>query len=251
MEFVVERGDPSRPRGHALLYFRDREQTAKVYVTYVVVLPVALDLVKYMPPFLAPQMAGVEARELAAFPFPPIPEAMESYEYLAAVAEARQDDLLFGGTASEAELPNLLAPIFEAAQRYGAAYQQAIAEVPQGQPVQEELSGPGVSEVLYPLMTEQDRLGELAKLLGRLRFAAEGGDTKAVQEIEQEITILGRYLPPQYSVPRLVRAAMDLTARGAELAQLYLERCYRLQQGDTAGLERVEGRIMALHGELP
>ena len=48
-----ELGDPDLPRGHALLYFRDPQEPLRVWATYLVVPPIAMDIGKYIPPLLA------------------------------------------------------------------------------------------------------------------------------------------------------------------------------------------------------
>ncbi|NDE75022.1 MAG: hypothetical protein EB039_02990 [Proteobacteria bacterium] len=59
MALRFERGDPSRPSGHALLYFRTGSNDGHdVHVTYVVVLPVVVNPMKYLPPAFASQIAA-------------------------------------------------------------------------------------------------------------------------------------------------------------------------------------------------
>ena len=70
MELVYEQGDTTAPRGHAVLYFQ-QAGSASLLATYVVVLPIPIDLLKYMPPFLAPHLSGMNTGELSAFAFPP------------------------------------------------------------------------------------------------------------------------------------------------------------------------------------
>ena len=43
MELNFEIGDPSQPRGHALLYFTD-SSNGQVFATYVVLLPITVDV---------------------------------------------------------------------------------------------------------------------------------------------------------------------------------------------------------------
>jgi hypothetical protein len=94
-------------------------------------------------------------------------------------------------------------------------------------------------------MSGRDRLTDLSKLVGKLRFAVEGNDHQTGSEMEEEIQVLGRYLPENYYIPRLLQAVMDSSARGARLAQLYLDRCYKLSNGDDAGARDLEQEIEA------
>ena len=249
MDLVFERGDSAAPKGHALLYFRESDGVGKLYSTYVVVLPIAIDLVKYMPPFLANQLPHVNAQELSAFAFPPMPEEAGGQGQLESLAEARGDDLALrrrcagGAGAGHAAARERRGAGVRAAvtRRYigDAATVEAVSEP-------EAISGHSINEVLFELMSDRDRLGELSKLTGRLRFAVEGSDARQVQDAEDEVRVLSRYLPERYQVDALVRAAKDPSRNGGDLAQLYLERCYKLADEDYPSLADIEERIRVL-----
>ena len=51
-------GDADRPRGHALVFFRDADAADQVWATYLVVAPIKMDLGKYIPAAFASQLAG-------------------------------------------------------------------------------------------------------------------------------------------------------------------------------------------------
>ena len=108
MDLAFERGDLTAPKGHALLYFRESGGGGKLYATYVVVLPISIDLVKYMPPFLANQVPQVNAQELSAFAFPPMPEEVDGQSSLEALVTARGYDLIFGGLVSPNQIHYML-----------------------------------------------------------------------------------------------------------------------------------------------
>ncbi len=248
MDLVFERGEASAPRGHALLYFREIGGEGKLYATYVVVLPIAIDLVKYMPPFLANQIPQVNAQEMSAFAFPPMPEAAAGHAQLESLAAARGDDLLYGGDISPSQVQDMLVRVNDLTQEYAERYHSTMQHAaPVEEPsTPEGLPGHGVNEVLFELMSDRDRLGELSKLTGRLRFAVEGNDTRQVQEAEDEVQVLSRYLPQRYQIDDLLRAAKDPTRNGGDLAQLYLERCYKLADEDYPSLQGIEERIRQL-----
>ena len=73
MALVFDLGSPNSPKGHALLYFEDSAQRGRWLSTYVVVLPVKVDLSKYLPPmFLSQaQMGSLDIQDMSAFAFPP------------------------------------------------------------------------------------------------------------------------------------------------------------------------------------
>jgi hypothetical protein len=89
-------------------------------------------------------------------------------------------------------------------------------------------------------------LAELSRLLGKLRFAQEGQDLPMLSEVTQEIKALARHLPEEFRVSNLLAAAQDASRRGARLAQLYLDRCFRLSAGDTGRAEALEKEIQSL-----
>jgi hypothetical protein len=177
-----------------------------------------------------------------------MPEEVANREQVEALAHERGDDLLFGGSADPSRVSDLLSLVNDVVQAYAHQYSAAshASAMPQAAPAQESVSEASVNEVLYELMGVQDRLTELARLVGVLRFAVEGADSRQVREVEREIALLARYLPESYRVDALVKAAKTPTRDGGELAQLYLDRCYKLAAEDYQQLQTIDGRIQAL-----
>ncbi|MCH8951700.1 MAG: helix-turn-helix domain-containing protein [Proteobacteria bacterium] len=105
MDVVFDRGSAEHPKGHALLYFRSNSDAQEVWVTYVVILPVSVDVSKYVPPFLIDQVAHMGPKELSAFAFPPAPERLGSYDDLESLAVARDDDILSAGSINPTDVP--------------------------------------------------------------------------------------------------------------------------------------------------
>ena len=144
--------------------------------------------------------------------------------------------------------------INEAVQEYAEIYGRhahALGE-PQGEPEDdEEDEGSGVRDVLYELMSEGDKLEELTKMVSKLRFAVEGSDQRQVEEAEQDIRLLARHFPESHNIARLVRAAKADDRHSAELADLYLRRCYFLVHEEYARLAEVERRLTELEDGQP
>lgn len=278
MDIQFEIGDPQRPRGHAIIYFRVDTEPGVVYGTYIVTLPITADLTKYVPPFLAAHLGSGDSGPLAnfaAFAMPPMPEEVAGgHDRIVRLANLRGDDLIYGGSMFSYELPRMMESVAEAVQEYADAWKEADDDPglalaggipaddisilpgssgsPAGDPTAADAdtdAGPdrlGVNEVLWSFMSEGDRLGEMGRLLGRLRFAQEGADANAIADITAEMTALGRHLPDEYQISALVDAAQDTDPVAAELAQLYLNRCYRLSSGDTEQVRRIEEAIRNL-----
>ena len=259
MDLTFENGSPQQPRGHALLYFRVSTEPDKVYATYVVALPVKADLSKYVPPFLASHLGNLPLNDFSAFAMPPVPEPVDGYEELVRLSRLRGDDLIFGSSMFSFDLPRMMEAVTEAVQAYSQLYIDALGgtgavelepavgleAAEQGSDVDRSYE---VNEVLFSLMSERDKLGELSRLLGKLRFAVDGQDAQGANEVNEEISTLARHLPDEFQVPSLLAVAQDTSQRGSMLAQLYLDRCFRLSDGDINSAQDLEEQIRTLQG---
>ena len=272
MDLYFEIGDPLRPRGHALLYFRVDTEPGNVYATYIITLPITADLTKYVPPFLAAHLGSGGSGPLAnfsAFAMPPMSELVDGgYDHLVRLANVRGDDLVYGGNMFSYDLARMMESVAQAVQEYSDAWSQAnpganttlapaddasrteaVSDLQSGDagaPLEGDAGSLGVNEVLWSFMSEGDRLAEMGRLLGRLRFAQEGNDDPAIADIIAEMKALGRHLPDEFNIDSLVAAAGDISPNGAQLAQLYLDRCYRLSSGDTEQVRRIDEAIKNL-----
>ena len=98
----------------------------------------------------------------------------------------------------------------------------------------------------YAGLSEQEKLNELSMLTGRLRDSIQRGG--ADPEIEQQMRLLAQTLPAKYRVNEVLSAASVPGERGQRLAQLHLERCYKLYNEDYLDLERIDREIDAVGG---
>ena len=240
-----------RPKGHAFIYLRNSLDHEDVWATYVVVLPITVDLSKYVPPFLMNQMGEMDAQDLSAFAFPPAPEQVPGYDALEQMAEMRDDDILYIGTHNPSDVTGAMGRVSEVVQAYSEEYTKITGSSTtggetQGDEADEETGGLAVSDVLYGLMSDSDKLSELSKLIGRLRFAVDGSDDRLISETESEIGLVANHLPQSHNIPQLVEAVKSNDSRSAELAEVYLQRSYHLVQEDYAKLTAIEGRIKEL-----
>mgnify|MGYP005850974413 CR=1 FL=1 len=248
MLLTFDRGDPQRPKGHALLYFRSWSDPSAVFATYLIVPPIAVEISKYIPPMFASQFQQMGGGGIAVFPYPPVPERVESQGVLAHIAEIRDDDLVSGGSVDTASPERLLHAAAEAAQLYFRSFSAYVESVPirsEGEAL-EETGSVDVNEVLYELMSERDRLAELSKLTGQLRYALGVGDSHLAEDASTEARRLARYLPEKYRADEIIRGARRPGAEGDRLLQLYLERAYRLADEDYEAVRDLEARIRQL-----
>ncbi len=235
---TFDRGDSTSPKGHALVYFySDREQPL---ATYMVILPVSMEVGKYLPPMFASQMGDMSGADFSAFAMPPIPEEIDSYQELEQLAELRDDDLIYGGALSQ-DLSQGMQEVNDIVQEYARLY----ADYKESS-LQKKESSIGVDDVVYELMGEKEKLEELSKLVVKLRSALECDDQTMLQEAETAIRALARQFPEWYRLEELLESAKDPSHRGAELCKLYLERCYKLADEDYAEVQGTEEAIRKL-----
>lgn len=248
MDLRFDRGDPRQPKGHALVYFQGSQDAAQVLATYLVVLPIPLELGKYLPPLFAarlPQMGGTLP---SVVPMPPIAEKVDSLAYLRRLAEARDDDLIAGGSLNAGDVERSIQATSEIAQAYLSLYNDFASTLAALDTLVQAQHEPelDVHEVMYSLMGEHDRLQELSKLAGQLRYAVDGGDASLIADTVAQMQRLGNYLPAKYRIADFLQAAQVPGDRGQRLAALYMDRCYKLHNEDYAGLSKVETELKEL-----
>ena len=247
MQPNFERGDPERPRGHALVYFRAIGDPEIVLGSYIVVPPITMDLAKYVPAMFAAQMPSLMPSGPSVFPLPPFPERVESLARVRQLAAARGDDLLDGGTVDATDMQRLLMLVADVAGEYARLYTSYAERLPvEEEPGQEALPGVDVDALLMTVMSDAEKVGRLAKLTGTVRYGIEGGDEVLVAETVREMEGVGRHLGEQYRVAELLLAARDPGEHGGRLTELLLQRCYKLAAEEYAALEPLDAEIARL-----
>ena len=249
MDFTFDKGSQDSPKGHAILYFRSVDDHDQCWATYIVILPILVDVSKYVPPFLMNQMGEIGPTDLSAFAFPPAPEQVNGFGYIEELASGRDDDVLYGGTMNTSDIPSALMVVNEAIAWYAQLYADNTAPETESDPSDvsiDALPGFGVNEVLYELMSDADKLGELTRQVGRLRDALNIGDRGLAEDTQQEIAILGHHLPDNHQITELVDAARSGDDTGAKLADLYLQRCFHLISEEYMKVGEVESQIRQL-----
>lgn len=240
MNLNFEIGSEETPKGHALVFFRKKDDIEQVLATYIITLPLNVDVSKYVPPMFAPQMQNLSMQDLSCFAFPPVPEEVGDLGSIRDLSQARGDDLIDGGLCDTSDPMSLFQIVNDIQQEYSRLYQERISV-----DKQEDIST-SVNSVLYEFMSDADRLRELSKLIGKLRFAAEGYDPRLRREAEEEIESLSGYMPENFNIEKITEAASMSNSVGDNLAQLYLERCYRLREEDYRGVQKIDDEIRSI-----
>jgi hypothetical protein len=245
------RGNPQAPKGHAIFIARSTTDPRTVYCTYCIVPPTPLSLTKYLPSFLAAQLPPEELREAAnvnVMPIPPMLEEGSSLEHLQMLAERRDDDLCDVGSINPRDEGARMQLVAEGCQEYGQLYLnytltfEQVASTAQ----MDQLDDLDTEELLLQTMTDRERLTELGKLVGMARYALEGHDTNLLQETKQKMQRVAGRLAEKYRSLELTNAAMDPGERGARLAELYLERGFKLLDEEYADIPQIERAIRDL-----
>lgn len=257
MQLRFELGDPQAPRGHAILYARAGSGPERYIATYCVVMPIQFSIGKFLPPILSGQLplGGLgDVGAMSVVPMPPMLEDVPGLDALQQLAERRGDDLCDMGSLYAAEDAQRMAYAAEAAQSYGELYEEYHARWPSpaqtsGAATPIPLDDLNVEDVLAEVLPERDRLGELAKLIGQARYAIEVHDQRLRDEVAEKMRRVARTLPEKYRADSLLEAALREDAPGAQLAELYLQRAYKLADEAYAEIPPIEQKIRALRGD--
>lgn len=244
MTVSFERGDPSRPRGHALVYFRESLDPSRIRASYLVVAPIEMDLAKYVPPMFAAQLSALVPSGPTAMPLPPVPEPVESLDWLLRLAAAREDDVIDGGTLDPSSPQQMIMRTSELASEYAALWAEYASRLPEEATAEESPTAlPDVDDLLLSILSDSEKISRIARLAGTLRYAVEAGDAVLAQDAERDILRIGRHLAPAYRIDDVLAAARHRSPEGRKLLELYLDRCYKLAAEDYAALERLDREI--------
>jgi hypothetical protein len=245
-----ERGDPERPVGHAFLVFRGSGATDEVAATYLIIPPITMDFAKYVPPLLASQLGATGLIAQTAFlPVPPAPE-MISLAEVRRLAELRGDDVLDGGVTTTVDPASLMIQVADFGDSYAQAYQRGQERIVVARPHDEPRDALEGMAVLYSVLSERERVEELARRVGTLRYAIDGGDEALAETTRAEMRAIGAYLPERYRFEDLIAAASRRDPSATRLAQLFIERSYKMASNDPDGVASLDAEI-ALHAQGP
>lgn len=257
MDLRFLRGDPQAPKGHVIFVAHSTSDPRAVFCTYCIVPPTPLSLAKYLPSFLAAQLPPEELRDATnvnVMPIPPMLEEGSSLEHLQMLAERRDDDLCDLGSINPKDEGVRMQRVAEGCQEYGQLYLNYTLTFDQlpntanaaiGEP-RVPLDDLDTEDLLVQTMTDRERLTELGKLVGTARYASEGHDADLLRETKQRMQRIAGRLPEKYRGHELMNAALDPSERGARLAELYLERGFKLLDEEYADIPRIERAIREL-----
>ena len=168
------------------------------------------------------------------------------------IFDKRDDDLIYGGAHRLEDTATLMGSVSDLSAEYHKLYEdhaksfEAVSSTVLDEPVTGDEQG--VDDFLYGLMSEPDLLNEVTNLVGKLRFAIDGGDTATAEESELRIRAAGRFMPDNRQTDRLADAAASRSPNAEQLARLYLERAYGLLKEDYLAVKGAEDQIERITG---
>jgi hypothetical protein len=236
MNLRFEIGSDTDAAGHALVYFTS-SSGPEVYATYVLVLPISLNLEKYVPPMFAQLMPTGEMGAETAAPMPPVAEEVAGIDWLRNLALARRDDLVDAGPLYSTDPANIMAMTQQAAADYGALYHDKSPSS-----TAEEITDQGDQ---YANLSESERLSEMTRVVGRVR---DNSGTPAGDEAEDDLVRLASKMPSKYRASEIVAPAKIPGERGQQLATLHLQRMYKLLNEEYLDVADIERQIKELQG---
>lgn len=258
MQFL--RGSAQAPKGHAIFVARSSGNSHTVYCTYCIVPPIPMSLTKYLPPMFAAQIPPEELREsqsvVNGMPIPPMLEEAGSMEYLERLADLRNDDFCNVGTVNPGDEGARVQIAILSCQEYGELYSSYISSAgklsqPSSPAPEARLEAPvsddlDADELLIQAMSDRQKLTELGKFVGMARYAVGGHDTPLLQDTRRRMQRITIRLAEKYRGSDLVNSAVDPRERGAQLAELYLSRAFKLLDEEYADIPAIERSIREL-----
>ena len=136
------------------------------------------------------------------------------------LAELRDDDVIYAGTHAFSDAFGMMEKVSEATSRLlghlrgcpprrrrgqvSGRWRRDEDEEDDGDDYDDDMA---LDDLVYGSMGEADLLSELTSLLGRMRYAVDGGDQTTAEESRSKIRAIGRYLPANRQVADLIAAA--------------------------------------------
>ena len=240
MDLIFQKGSKESPKGHALLYFNNKDNPSEIWATYIITLPIEVDIKKYMPPFLVNDNNAINSSDFNSFAFPPSPELLGSLENVQDLAELRDEDLIDGGNIDINDSANNMMKINEILSQYLNLYLNSNSEKIK-KIDEKELENSNINSLMYEFMNVNDRMTELSKLLSKLLFAIENSQDPLIAECEKDIESLSSFYPQNHKINKIVEYTK--IKNKSNIAELYFKRCLYLAKENYEKVEEYEKLI--------
>lgn len=221
---IFEKGDGNRPKGHALIYWRNTTGAPEYLASY-------LDI----PP--------LDQEHLLSVPIV-IPVDQNIFERLKEVyINQRGADLIDGGVLDPTS-NELKGKILEIMDEYSRRYRQSLSMAKSD--VKFDLD-----DLTYSILTEKEKLGRLTKLTGQLRDAVCEDNFPVVKTITAKLKDIASYLSSEkYRINDMVEAAQIPGIKGQELTELHIKEFFYICDENYEEAEKLRKTINKRINEL-
>lgn len=251
-ELQFDIGQPSKPRGHALIYMTNETTTM---VAYLMMLPFKLEIAnisKFLPKFLMEHLQNLgDDRHFSVVLTPPT--KIDSVEQAVKLAEVRSDDLVFAGEYDESDQNANLEKLNRTFEQYRDLCDEYDEKCGLGEIGKSEKADelPWKSSLERELdeadeLPVGEKLNKLTSLLGQIHDHLKHGDTGQVEEVHWQMRKLAEGVDARYGLDNLIKHGASLKPADQQLSRLYLTRAYQMDKEEYLLVEDTEKTISAL-----
>ena len=258
LKFII--GDPSRPSGHAMVYFDSDEI---IYAAYVIDLPIKMtaeDISKYVPPIYSEQIDQLEIDKMMSkknLAYPPGPEKYDGdLISLKKLCEIRKDDLLYGGTIEVTNAINSMSKLNQIADEYSELCkvffdENLIMKEIFNEPSRDNHTNNKTIKNgnTYSMMNETNLLTELTKIIGEIDYAETNNEKETIRIQLEKIKTIKDLLPTNRKIDEIIFHVKESNEKSKEIISILLLRAFSLLNEDYIKVQELENMLNSLNSE--
>jgi len=258
LKFII--GDPSRPSGHAMVYFDSDEI---IYAAYVIDLPIKMtaeDISKYVPPIYSEQIDQLEIDKMMSkknLAYPPGPEKYDGdLISLKKLCEIRKDDLLYGGTIEVTNAINSMSKLNQIADEYSELCkvffdENLIMKEIFNEPSRDnDTNNKTIKDGnTYSMMNETNLLTELTKIIGEIDYAETNNEKETIRIQLEKIKTIKDLLPTNRKIDEIIFHVKESNEKSKEIISILLLRAFSLLNEDYIKVQELENMLNSLNTE--
>ena len=258
LKFII--GDPSRPSGHAMVYFDSDEI---IYAAYVIDLPIKMtaeDISKYVPPIYSEQIDQLEIDKMMSkknLAYPPGPEKYDGdLISLKKLCEIRKDDLLYGGTIEVTNAINSMSKLNQIADEYSELCkiffdENLIMKEIFNEPSRDnDTNNKTIKDGnTYSMMNETNLLTELTKIIGEIDYAETNNEKETIRIQLEKIKTIKDLLPTNRKIDEIIFHVKESNEKSKEIISILLLRAFSLLNEDYIKVQELENMLNSLNSE--
>tara|TARA_B100001179_G_scaffold227519_2_gene210199 strand:- start:2068 stop:2856 length:789 start_codon:yes stop_codon:yes gene_type:complete len=258
LKFII--GDPSRPSGHAMVYFDSDEI---IYAAYVIDLPIKMtaeDISKYVPPIYSEQIDQLEIDKMMSkknLAYPPGPEKYDGdLISLKKLCKIRKDDLLYGGTIEVTNAINSMSKLNQIADEYSELCkvffdENLIMKEIFNEPSRDnDTNNKTIKDGnTYSMMNETNLLTELTKIIGEIDYAETNNEKETIRIQLEKIKTIKDLLPTNRKIDEIIFHVKESNEKSKEIISILLLRAFSLLNEDYIKVQELENMLNSLNSE--